>query len=171
MLSESFQHGLPSEPSLGVEDAEAAAAAVEPIYPPGYVAPAVAAQAGPGGPNSSPAMNPGADQGEFSSSAMTGPMGGDSQNSYGGGYAGGNPTEGDHPRQSENDAEAENGCGHNAGTDRGDRCVERAHPVGSREHRAGDGLRTRGVGTAGPPRPNALGSVAFRSASAAPSPR
>ena len=73
---------------LGVEDA---AATVERIYPPGYVAPATAAQAGPGGPDAPPAMNPGADQGEFSSSSMTGAMGDDAQNQYGGGYAGGNP--------------------------------------------------------------------------------
>ena len=46
---------------------EDTAAAVERIYPPGYVAPATAAAAGPGGPNApAPAMNPGADQGEFS---------------------------------------------------------------------------------------------------------
>ena len=82
-----------------------------------------------------------------------------------------NPTEGDHRRQSENGAEADDGCGNNAGTHRDDRCIEGAHAVGSREHRAADGLHPRGVGTAGPPRTNALGSVASRSASAAPSPR
>ena len=40
---------------LGIEDA---AATVERIYPPGYVAPTVEASAGPGGPNA-PAPGPG----------------------------------------------------------------------------------------------------------------
>jgi hypothetical protein len=72
---------------LGIEDATAA---VERIYPPGYVAPATAAAARPGDPNASPAMNPAADTGEFSDPAQTGTIGDDSQNQYGGGYAGGN---------------------------------------------------------------------------------
>lgn len=70
---------------LGIDNATAA---VERMYPPGYIVPATAA-AGPGGPNPSPGMNPGADQGDLSSSSMTGAMGDESQNSYGGGYAAG----------------------------------------------------------------------------------
>lgn len=77
-----------AEPELGIEDATAA---VEPIYPLGHIAPATAAAARPGGPNASPAMNPGADTGEFSNQAQTRTIGDDSQNQYGGGYARGNP--------------------------------------------------------------------------------
>lgn len=71
------------------------AGAVERIFPQGYVDPAVAAAEGPpgggaGGGGPEPGMN-GSQYGEFSPDAMTGSMGDDSNNGYGGGYGGGNP--------------------------------------------------------------------------------
>jgi hypothetical protein len=69
--------------------------AVERILPAGYIDPAVAAAEGPGGGGGGPSAPapgmPGSSAGEFTPDAYSGPMGGDAQNGYGGGFGGGNP--------------------------------------------------------------------------------
>lgn len=77
--------------ALAELDLEDPAGAVERIFPQGYVDPAVAASEGmPGGSDGQPAPGmPGSPDGQFSTDAMTGGVGGDPNNGYGGGYAGG----------------------------------------------------------------------------------
>lgn len=77
--------------ALGELDLEDPAGAVERIFPAGYVDPLVSSQQGPpGGGAPAPGM-PGSPDGQFSTDAMSGGMGGDAQNGYGGGFMGGNP--------------------------------------------------------------------------------